>query len=221
MNDRLPAEYDGRRSLLRAFLDELLLANTKFNLTAVRSPEEAWNRHIVESASLAPLLGQPRNLIDVGTGGGLPGVVLAICRPDIEVTLLESTAKKARFLDETREKLALENVRVVCDRAETAAMPGSPLRESFDIITARAVAPLRVLLELTIPFACVGGTLLAIKGEKAAQELEGASRALRLLKAKLLSDVEHSAGRLLTFTKIASTELGYPRRTGEPKRRPL
>lgn len=221
MNDQLPAEYEGRRALLRAFLDELLLANTKFNLTAVRSSEEAWDRHIVESATLAPLIGRPANLIDVGTGGGLPGMVLAICRPDIDVTLLEATEKKARFLSETQEKLVLRNVRVVCDRAETAAAPGGPHRESFDVVTARAVAPLRVLLELTIPFARVGGTLLAIKGDKSAQELEEATRALRLLKAKLLENLEHPAGRVLTFRKIAPTELGYPRRNGEPKRRPL
>lgn len=221
MNDLLPSEYEGCRDQLRAFLDELLLANTKFNLTAIRSPEEAWDRHIIESATLAPLLGRPTNLIDVGTGGGLPGMVLAICRPDIEVTLLEATAKKARFLDETRAKLELKNVKVVCDRAETGAAPLSPLRESFDLVTARAVAPLRVLLELTIPFARVGGRLLAIKGEKYAQELKEAERALRLLKAQLLEELEHPAGRLLMFKKIAATELGYPRRSGEPKRRPL
>lgn len=221
MNDQLPPEYDGQRALLRAYLEELLEANTKFNLTAVRSPEEAWDRHIIESASLAPFVGRPKNLIDVGSGGGLPGMVLAICRPDIEVTLLEATAKKARFLDATREKLALKNVTVVCDRAETGAAPKSPLRESFDVITARAVAPLRVLLELTIPFARVGGTLLAIKGEKAPKELQEAARALRVLKAQLLEDEQHPAGRLLTFRKVAATELGYPRRSGEPNRRPL
>lgn len=221
MTDRLPPEYEEKRAPLRAFLDELLSANANFNLTAVRSAEDAWERHIVESATVAPLLGRPKNLIDVGSGGGLPGMVLAICRPDIQVTLLEATSKKARFLELTREKLALQNVQVVCDRAETAAAKGSKLRESFDIVTARAVAPLCVLLELTVPFARVGGSVLAIKGEKAAQELEDASRALRLLKAKLLENIEHPAGRILTFQKIAKTELGYPRRSGEPKRRPL
>jgi 16S rRNA (guanine527-N7)-methyltransferase len=176
---------------------------------------------MVESASLALLVGPAKKLIDVGSGGGRPGMVLAICRPDIEVTLLEATEKKARFLETAREKLEIENVRVVCERAETAAQPGSPLRENFDVVPARAVAPLRVLVELTIPFARVGGTLLAIKGEKAPQELDEAARALRLLKAKLVDDVEHPAGRVLTFSKIAATELGYPRRNGEPKRRPL
>lgn len=221
MTDRLPPEYEEKRARLQDFVSELLEANTKFNLTAVRSVEDAWERHIVESATVAPLLGSPRNLIDVGTGGGLPGMVLAICRPKIEVTLLEATTKKARFLEATRDKLALPNVRVVCARAETAAARGSALRESFDIVTARAVAPLRVLLELTVPFARVGGTVLAIKGEKARQELDEAERAQRLLKVKLVDDIEHPSGRVLIFRKNAPTELGYPRRSGEPKRRPL
>jgi 16S rRNA (guanine527-N7)-methyltransferase len=221
VTDRLPPEYEEKRPQLGAFLKELLEANTKFNLTAVRSAEDAWERHIIESALVAPLLGRPKSLLDVGTGGGLPGMVLAICRPEIAVTLLEATTKKARFLEATRDKLALSNVQVVCDRAESAAARGSTLRESFDVVTARAVAPLRVLLELTVPFAHVGGTIFAIKGEKAAQELEEAARAQRLLKASLLEDLEHPAGRILKFRKTAPTELGYPRRSGEPKRRPL
>ncbi len=217
----LPPSCEDKRALLEKYLDALLDANLKFNLTAVRSREDAWNRHIVECAHLAPLLGSAQSIMDVGSGGGLPGLVLAICRPDVRMTLLEATEKKARFLESTRDHLGIANVAVVADRAEVAGALGSPHREAFDLITARAVAPLRVLLELTVPFARIGGRVMAIKGAKADDELREASRAQRLLKVRLVGRESHPAGEILTFDKVAKTEDGYPRRNGEPKRRPL
>lgn len=221
MKQGLPASYEAKRADLESYLEDLLEANNKFNLTSVRSKDEAWERHIVECAHLAPLLGAAKTVIDVGSGGGLPGIVLAICRPDIQMTLLEATEKKARFLESACDRLALGNVTVVSDRAETAARAGSRHREAYDLVTARAVAPLRVLLELTVPFARVGGTILAIKGARAEEELKEATSAQRLLKVKLKRNEPHPAGQLLIFEKTAKTEQGYPRRNGEPKRRPL
>lgn len=206
---------------LLEYLGLLLRENEKFNLTAIAEPHEAWNRHVLENLQLAPLLGAGANLIDVGSGGGLPGMVLAIARPELQVTLLEATAKKARFLEQAARSLGLSNVSVVCDRAETAAKPGSRLREHFDLVTARAVAPLRVLLELTAPFAKVQGVLVAVKGEQATSELELAAKALSALSVSLETTVRQATATVLLFRKQAPTLSKFPRRPGEPKRNPL
>lgn len=208
-------------ALLRRYLGELLSANEQFNLTAVRDRDEAWDRHIVESVGLLPFLGSPGSLIDVGSGGGLPGFVLAICRPETRVTLLEATEKKSRFLEATARKLGMSNIEVVAERAETAAANAKPLRASFDIVTARAVAPLPTLLELTIPFLKVGGTLVAMKGQRAEEELDASKRALRVLSAKVREVKETASGTILLVDKTAETSPKYPRRAGEPKKSPL
>mgnify|MGYP001441006500 FL=1 len=203
------------------FLRLLLEANAHFNLTALRSPEEARERHLVESLRLVPLVGECRHLLDVGSGGGLPGMVLAIARPEVAVTLLEATEKKAAFLEGTAAALGLDNVKVVCDRAELAAAPGHPMRGHFDVVSARAVAALPTLLELTIPFLRVGGRLLAVKGERAEQELAEAARAMKLLGVELVQQVRQPTATVLLLRKATETSLKYPRRSGEPKRRPL
>jgi 16S rRNA (guanine527-N7)-methyltransferase len=206
---------------LEQYIDRLLHATEEFNLTAIRHREEAWERHIVESLRIVPLLGAGKNLIDVGTGGGLPGMVLAIARPDLAVTLLEATTKKARFLESTAKTLGLCNVQVVAERAEDAAKPHSPLRESFDIVTARAVAPLRVLLELTTPFMKISGLFVAIKGERANEELHEAAKAMTTLGVTLEGTHRHPSATVLLMRKTSATPVKYPRRAGEPKRNPL
>ncbi|MET0389646.1 MAG: 16S rRNA (guanine(527)-N(7))-methyltransferase RsmG [Polyangiales bacterium] len=210
-----------QRAQLERFLQLLLEANTRFNLTAVREHDVAWERHVVESLRLVPLLGDPRTLLDVGSGGGLPGLVLAIARPDTTVTLLESSAKKAQFLADTSEALGLTNVHVDCRRAESAAAPGEPLRESFDVVTARAVAALPVLLELTVPFVRLGGRVLAVKGERASEELAAAQRAQHTLHVELETSERQPSATVLIFVKRGTTPVHFPRRPGEPSRKPL
>jgi len=224
---------DAQKLKLEAYLEQLLSATQEMNLTAIVEREEAWNRHIVESLRLLPLLevelgashGQERmqaqRLIDVGSGGGLPGMVIAIMRPDLAVTLLEATEKKARFLERTGKLLGLANLSVISERAEDAARPGSALRESFDMVTARAVAPLRVLLELTVPFLRVSGLLVAVKGERAESELTDAQVALKLLGTRLESSLRQPTATVLRLRKSQPTPAKYPRRPGEPKRNPL
>lgn len=148
-------------------------------------------------------------------------MVLAIARPDIQVGLLEATAKKCRFLENTAKELGLTNVTVHCVRAEEAGAPGQPLREHFDLVTARAVAALRVLLEFTIPFAKPNGRLLAIKGERADEEVADAKMALGMLHARLNHTVRQPSATLLFIDKLKPTPRQFPRRIGEPKRRPL
>jgi 16S rRNA (guanine527-N7)-methyltransferase len=173
-------------------------------------------------------------VLDVGTGGGLPGMVLAIAMPGARFTLLDSTAKKCRFLEHAARELGLENVTVVHHRAEAAgqqrgtrvdsggeARREGGLRESFDVVTARALGRLVTLAELTVPFARVGGLCALVKGEKADEELAEAKRALHLLHTHHAGTVETPTGRIVVLEKQRSTPKAYPRANGEPKRRPL
>lgn len=217
-------EFDpGDVERLGQYLALLLETNKTHNLTAVRDPDEAWTRHVLDSLSLLPLIASAaaRTVIDVGSGGGLPGLPLAIVMPDVHFTLLEATGKKARFLAQTADRLHVANVAVVNDRAETVGQDASHHRERYDLATARAVGRLPVLLELTLPLVGVGGHVLAIKGRQARREIEEAGPALRLLHGRIVDRVSTSTGTILVVRKTSRTPPEYPRRPGEPKRAPL
>jgi 16S rRNA (guanine527-N7)-methyltransferase len=208
--------------LLAGYLDRLLTTNRSFNLTAVTEPEAVWHKHILDSLSLVPALRAHRalkRLVDVGSGGGLPAIPLAIALPDISFTLLEATGKKARFLTEVSQELGLTNVRVIEDRAENLGR--GPDRARFDAVTARAVSRLPVLLELTLPLLRVHGVFLALKGEQAELEVAESSRALRLLGGVVRDLVRTPTGTIVTIEKSGPTPEKYPRRPGEPKKAPL
>lgn len=213
----------GEAHRLDAYLAHLLETNAKFNLTAVRDEAEAWERHILDSLTLiAPLASvEARNVADVGSGGGLPGIPLAICLPDVRFTLIEATGKKAAFLRESVERLALRNVEVAQERAETLGQDHHRFRGRFDAVMARAVGPLRILLELTVPLAKVGGFVFAIKGQKAEDELAEAKAALHALHAVHSRTIATPTGRVVVIEKLRQTPRMYPRAPGEPKRRPL
>jgi len=210
---------------LGAFLTLLLETNKRFNLTAIKEPDEAWRRHILDSVSMLPFLGDAAAVIDVGSGGGLPGIPLAIACPAVRFTLLESTGKKARFLEQAVSELGLAHVTVVQARAEDAGRPG-PHREAYDVAVARAIGPMNVLLELLMPLVKVGGRVQAMKGRRAEQELRDAGDALMLLGAGDVSvygampGVEEEAV-VVEVVKDAATQAQYPRRPGVPKQQPL
>lgn len=208
---------------LGQFLGLLLDANTRFNLTAIRDPEEAWIRHILDSLTLLPYLAAARThrLIDVGSGGGLPGLPLAIALPAVEVTVVESTGKKARFIEEAAATLGLENVKVVHDRAETIGQDHHLHREHYDMAVCRAVGGLNVLLELCSPLVKVGGHVLSIKGDKAPQEIEASKAALHRLHCHVVETSRTATGTIIVVEKQRKTPRLYPRRPGEPKRAPL
>lgn len=208
---------------LARYLDLLLLANERFNLTAITDPSQAWTRHILDSLTLAPLIASAdaKSVIDVGSGGGLPGIPLAITLRDVQFTLVEATGKKARFLEETIAALGLVNARVVNDRAETIGQDHHHHREQYDIVLARAVGRLPVLLELTVPLAKVGGLVLAMKGVQARQEIEEAKQALHLLHAHVIDVREAETGVIVVIEKQRKTPRVYPRAPGDPKRAPL
>ncbi len=208
---------------LSLYLDILLETNNSFNLTAIKDIEHAWTRHIADSLSLIPRLVTEKveHVVDIGSGGGLPGIPLAITLPDVTFTLVETTKKKALFLSQTAEALGLGNVTVVAERAENLSTPNGGFRDIADAVIARAVGPLNVLLELTIPFAKVGGVLLAIKGKRAPSEIKDAEKALQLLQASVESTHRTATGTIVMIRKEATTPKKYPRMAGEPKRMPL
>ncbi len=214
-----PGELDA----LARYLALLLDANQRFNLTTITDPAQAWMRHIFDSLTLLPLVIQTRatTLIDIGSGGGAPGVPLAIVLPAVEITLLEATAKKARFLEAAARELALANVRVVSDRAETVGQDAEAFREHFDVVSNRAVGPLNVVLELAMPLVRVGGLVLAIKGAKAQQELDQAGEALNRLHGKVVAMHRTRTGTIVVIEKLRPTPKRYPRAPGEPRRAPL
>ncbi len=222
-----PAEIDQ----LGQFLELLLEANKRFNLTAIRDAEQAWERHILDSLTLLPILhtfreeydtnDQPLEIADVGSGGGLPALPLAICLPNVRFTLIEATGKKAAFLSSTIQSLGLENARVLNERSEDVGTFGSPDREQFDFVTARAVGQLKVLLELTIPLLRPRGVAALIKGQKAEEEITAAKKAAVTLHATHVHTVPTSTGRIVLYKKTGRTPRDYPRMPGEPKRMPL
>ncbi len=207
---------------LGLFLTMLLEANKRFNLTAITDPADAWRKHIFDSLTLMPWIGAaaPRRIADIGSGGGLPGIPLAITSPAIKFVLVEATGKKVGFLREAVATLALTNVTVINDRAETIGRDDAH-RQRYDIVIARAVGRLAVLAELAVPLARVGGRVLAIKGGRATGEIKEAKRALHLLHSHVVDAVTTPTGTVVIIEKARTTPKVYPRKPGEAKKTPL
>ncbi len=210
---------------LGAFVDRIAVTGRRQNLVADPTPETVWMRHVADSLAIVPHLGGAFPLIDVGSGAGFPGIPLAILFPDRPVTLLESTGKKARFLEAAVRELGLARARVVNLRAETAAHEAEH-RGAYAQGTARAVAPLPVLLELLLPFLQPGGSLWAMKGEKAAREADEAAHALHVLGGTLqrIIPLPSSSSRpaaLIHITRTGEGPAAYPRPPGRPAKAPL
>jgi 16S rRNA (guanine527-N7)-methyltransferase len=191
--------------------------------TSVHERREVENVHIADSlvGLEVPAVGEAARIVDLGSGAGLPGLVLAIARPEAEVVLVESVGKKCAWLERTVGALGLENVRVVCARAEELE------EEPFDVVTARALASLSVLCEYAAPLLREGGSLVAWKGAVDAQEdADGLHAASVLgLEREEVRGVEPYAGSqrrtLHVFRKVSPTPEGYPRRPGMAAKRPL
>ena len=186
---------DVARAKLGTFLALLLAMNEQVNLTAIVEPSAAWSRHVLDGLSLVPLLADlpaGARVLDVGSGGGVPGLPLAIARPDLSFTLLDGTEKKVALLCAAIAELGLANVEAVCGRAEDV-----DFGERFDVVTARAVAKLPTLLEWTAPFAKEGGRLLLIKGERADLELRDAAKMLRRFRCAHERTVQTPTGRIV------------------------
>ncbi|MCA9897022.1 MAG: 16S rRNA (guanine(527)-N(7))-methyltransferase RsmG [Ardenticatenaceae bacterium] len=212
-----------------ALYQQLLLDwNERMNLTAVRDPAEIRVRHFLDSLSCARVMGDlnGRSLVDVGTGAGFPGLPLKILFPQLRLTLVESVAKKGQFLQAVVDALALDEVRILAERAEVLGQQPQH-RQQYDWGVARAVAELRVLVEYLLPLCRVGGTMLAQKGEGVHEELKSAATAVRILGGSepILADValpeREQLHYFVTIKKVEDTPTKYPRRVGMPGKRPL
>ena len=202
--------------------------NQKINLTAITAEEEVYLKHFYDS--LAPILqgyvlNEPISLLDIGAGAGFPSLPMKILFPQLEVTIIDSLNKRIQFLHLLAEELGLEGVHFYHGRAEDFAQD-KQFRAQFDLVTARAVARMQVLSELTIPFLKVGGRLIALKASSAEDELHQAKNALNLLFAKVLENVDdqlpNGDPRTLTIVeKKKETPNKYPRKAGVPNKRPL
>ncbi|MBI4329361.1 MAG: 16S rRNA (guanine(527)-N(7))-methyltransferase RsmG [Chloroflexi bacterium] len=212
------------------YRDTILEGNRRANLTGLASAGEVERLLLLDSLTVALALPHPvsagTRLLDVGSGAGIPGIPLKLAFPELSVTLLEATGKKARFMREAVATLRLHDVTVVAGRAEEIAHQPEH-RESYPLVTARALAPLATLAELCLPFASVGGRVIAPKGRGVDEEIAQAQRAIALLGGSVREVVpvslpELPPGRcLVVLEKVASTPALYPRRPGVPKKRPL
>lgn len=218
---------------LYKYLNRLLQVNSEINLTALTRWEDVVSKHLLDSLALLKTSWWKRihargqePLLDVGSGAGFPGLLLALLFPEKNVFLLEANKKKARFLQAIKEEEQLSFLTILPERAEVLGKQAS-YREKFLLVMARAVAYLPELLELTLPFCRCGGFFVAYKGPKARQELTEAATACRILGGKLQADFsydlpwEKGERNLLLFSKVSATPSGYPRRPGIPKKRPL
>ena len=209
-------------SMLERYLDLLVETNKKMNLTAIKEPEEIWEKHFLDCSLIGKEVEGKERLIDIGTGAGFPGLVIKILYPELFVTLVDETKKKIDFLNQVKEELGLKKLQILHGRAEELAHRG--LRG--DVVTARAVSNLRMLVELCGPLTKMNGIVVAMKGPGAYQEKEEAENAAKTLGLKYVEAKEYelpeSGKRInLIYQKYKPTPKGYPRRFAEIKKKPL
>lgn len=206
----------------------LIQWSKRMNLTAIKDPRLIQQRHFLDSLTCATVTGElnGKRLIDVGTGAGFPGLPLKILYPELNLTLVESTVKKSKFLQAVVDELGLPDVRILAERAELLGQDGDH-RQQYDWAVARGVANLRILAEYLLPLCRVGGHMLAQKGEHAAGEAAEASKAIDQLggASPVLHAVQipdHEATHyLVVVEKSGRTPDRYPRNVGIPVKRPL
>lgn len=208
---------------------ELLVEwNQKINLTAITEKNEVYLKHFYDS--IAPILqgyipNEPIRILDIGAGAGFPSLPMKIIFPNLEVTIIDSLNKRIQFLTLLADELHLEKVNCYHGRAEDFAQD-KHLRQQFDIVTARAVARMQVLAELTIPFLSLNGKLIALKASAADQELEEAKNALSTLFAQVLESKNYhlpngDSRNITVVQKKKETPKKYPRKAGMPAKKPL
>ena len=213
---------------LEKYMEGIHSWNEKVNLTNITDPAEFRIKHNADSLMCVdfPEFRSAKNVIDVGTGGGFPGIPLAVYAPDKNFTLLDSLNKRLKIIDELAGSLDISNITLVHGRAEDIAKTKEH-REKYDLCVSRAVSNLATLSEYCLPFIKVGGYLLAYKGPGAEQEAEDAAKALKILGGRLVGIRETTMEeygldhRILVIEKVRNTPKTYPRKAGTPLKEPL
>ena len=222
--DKVP---ENAPELLARYGQLLIEKNEVMNLTAITDPDQVAKLHMLDCAALLNCADfKGKTLIDVGTGAGFPGLPLKILVPELEIVLLDSLNKRVNWLNEVIAELGLTGIKAIHARAEEQALVKS-YRDSFDFVTARAVADLRLLGEICLPYAKVGGTFLSMKSVGSDEELQNAAHAIKFMGGRVRgsedytipgTDVTH---RVLFIDKVAPTLKGYPRRWAKIQKDPL
>ena len=208
------------------YMNLLIEWNKKINLTAITEPNEIILKHFVDSLTISKYISDGTRVVDVGTGAGFPGIPLKIYRQDIEITLLDSLQKRINFLDEVIRELNLEKIETIHSRVEDFGKD-KKYREKFDIATSRAVANLATLSEYLLPLVKVGGKVISMKGSLIEEELENSKNAIKILGGKIEKVDEFNlpnsdiSRNIVLIDKIKETPNKYPRKAGEPSKKPL
>lgn len=218
-----------RDNQLEQFYKYMLLLlewNEKINLTAIIEPQEMIDKHFIDSLSIFPYINRKDSILDIGTGAGFPGIPLKIAGLDNSVTLLDSLNKRVLFLNTVIEELQLTNMQAFHGRAEEFNHQENR-RESYDIVTSRAVAKLNVLLEYMLPFVKIGGKCICMKSMEIKDELEEAKKAIEVLGGEIETIEEiilentDIKRKIVIIKKIRSTPKRYPRKAGTPAKEPI
>ncbi|MBR1908861.1 16S rRNA (guanine(527)-N(7))-methyltransferase RsmG [bacterium] len=214
--------------MLETFMRLFLEYNQKVNLISRNDSEYLFEKHIYDSLSINLFLQRyvsenKVRMLDIGTGGGFPSIPVAICIDRSDVTAVDSTLKKIKFLEYIKEELALKNLHPVCKRAEELAYRGK-----FDVSVSRAMSELRVILEYAIPYLKEGGFFAAYKSIKADEEIKNAKNALKVLNCEIVDKIEYklpieeeNKRVLIIVRKNSETESIYPRKNGMISKKPL
>ena len=217
---------DGKIMQFQKLAELLVEQNKTMNLTAITDPDGIAVKHFADSISVltATEFAENARVLDVGTGAGFPGIPLLIMRPDLDLTMLDSTAKKLKYVANTVEELGL-SANVLHTRAEEAGQ-SKEYRETFDIVCSRAVAALNVLCEYCLPFVKVGGYFVAMKAAKAQEEIDGAKAAIKLLGGKIVEEKSFKLSdggerNIIIIKKISHVPPKYPRVSAQIAKKPL
>ncbi len=216
-----------QKQLWQQFYEEILSTNQYLNLTRITTPEDFWEKNIWDSvAPVLPYDLSNKKVIDIGTGGGFPGIPLAIIFPQAEFTLMDSTAKKIKFIEQTAQKLGLNNVKTVINRAEIIGQD-KEYRDKFDLALIRAVAAMAVCLEYSLPLLKKGGISILYRGEWQVEEEKIINQVAEQLGGKIIkitnknTPINNYTRHCIYVEKIANTPAQFPRTVGKPTKQPL
>lgn len=222
---------DEQMQQFQTYYEFLVATNEHVNLTAITKQDEVYLKHFYDSLlpalEVKDLQTRPFSICDVGAGAGFPSIPLKIAFPNLKVTIVDSLNKRIKFLEELSQKLNLTDTYFYHARAEEFAGKKSGFRESFDVVTARAVARLSVLSEFCLPLVKLNGRFIALKAQKASEELVDAKYAVATLGGKIEEDIQTALPKsdetrhIIVISKKKTTPNKYPRKPGTPAKQPL